>query len=73
MMCAGPLEAMINNLKRELGAKTKELGEHKAAWLHQQTEMHAQSESGAKASEELALLKSTRAVVEQRYARLERQ
>ncbi len=72
-MCAGPLEATINNLKRALSARTKDLEEHKAAWLNQQTEMHAQSEAGAKASEKLALLKSTRVVVEQRYARLERQ
>ncbi len=72
-MLAGPLEATIHNLKREISQETAQLEEHKAAWLKQQTELHALSESNAKATKEVALLQSTQAVMEHRLARLERQ
>ncbi len=67
------MEATINNLKRELSQETQQLEEHKAAWLKQQTELHALTESNAKATEEVALLQSTQAVMEHQRARLERQ
>ena len=72
-MGAGPLEATIHNLKRELCQETELLEENKAAWLKQQTELHALTVSNAKASEELALLQSTQVVMEHRRARLKRQ
>ena len=70
---AGPLQATIYNLKREVSQKAGQLEEHRAAWLRQQTEMHALSESNAEASEELALLRSTHDVMEHQRARLDRQ
>ena len=72
-MCAGPLEATIYNLKREVSLEAERLEERKAAWMSQQMELHALSESNAKAAEDLALLESTHAVMEHQHARLERQ
>ena len=70
---AGPLQATIYNLKREVSQKAEQLEEHRAAWLRQQTEMHALSESNAEASEELALMRSTHAAMQHQRARLDRQ
>ena len=72
-MCAGPWEATIHNLRREVNLEAERLEEHKAAWLSQQTELPALSVSNAKAAEDLALLQSTQAVMEHQHARLERQ
>lgn len=70
---AGPLEATISNLKRELGQKRAEVEQQQALWLSQQTDLHDLCSGNAEASEKLALLQSSRAELEHSLARLERQ
>ena len=70
---AGPLEATISNLKREIGQMSARLAEQQAQWLKQQEGLQAALASRAAAAEKLALAQSTHAVMDHRCARLERQ
>ena len=70
---AGPLEATISNLKREISLRSARLAEQQAQWLKQQDGLQAALASRAAAAEKLALAQSTHAVMDHRRARLERQ
>lgn len=70
---AGPLEATIHNLKREIAQVDSKLQQAQASWHAQQKELHALTSSNAEAAEKLALLQSTRIMLEHNCARLERQ
>ena len=70
---AGPLEATISNLKREISQRSTRLAEQQAQWLKQQEGLQAALASRAAAAEKLALAQSTHAVMDHRRARLERQ
>jgi hypothetical protein len=70
---AGPLEATIHNLKREIAQVESELQQAKGSWHAQQKEVHTLISSNAEAAEKLALLQSTRIMLEHNCARLERQ
>ena len=70
---AGPQEATIHNLKREIAQVESELQQAQGSWHTQQKELHTLISSNAEAAEKLALLQSTHIMLEHNCARLERQ
>ena len=70
---AGPLEATIANLSREIAQRTEEGHALQLQWVTLQRELLALAASNGAASEQLAKDTSTHAVMQHRLSRLEHQ
>ena len=71
MAVAGPLEATIANLTREIAQRTEEGHALKVQWLTLQRELLALTASNGAAAEQLAKDTSTHAVMQHCLVRLE--
>jgi len=70
---AGPLEATIVHLKREINNKTAESAELQRAWIKQQTELVTVQNSNAQVSEKLHDYRAKLSILAQKQARIDAQ
>lgn len=70
---AGPLEATIANLQREIAAKAAAACELQRRWMGVQAALVARQAENAEAAEAVAAMRAQQAVLQQKRARLEGQ